>query len=145
MRRSFQVATIFTGVAALAGGFGPAAHAATTGPNALHPEIANQECGANNNGVSKWLHLYYPNNDHPAECFHGTGTTSADATIQAFCAGSTSGYIFGHLTASGNGFAVHYGRGSTRYYISSLTGIITNWTISKITISKMTGADHECT
>jgi hypothetical protein len=126
MRRSFQVATIFTGVAALAGGFGPAAHAAT-------------------NGVSKWLHLYYPNNDHPAECFHGTGTTSADATIQAFCAGSTSGYIFGHLTASGNGFAVHYGRGSTRYYISSLTGIITNWTISKITISKMTGADHECT
>jgi hypothetical protein len=72
MRRSFKLATVFTGAAALAGGYGPTALAATTQATEVHPDIGPaRECLANNGGVSNWVHLYYPNDDHPAMCIGG--------------------------------------------------------------------------
>jgi hypothetical protein len=91
MRRAFKLATVFTGAAAIAGGYGPAALAATT----QAATIPHQECGANNGGISNWVHLYYPNDDHPAECFHGTGGSSTRTTIASFCPGNNFGYFDG--------------------------------------------------
>jgi hypothetical protein len=113
MRRSFQAATVFTGVAALAGGFGPTALTATA-----QATIANQECLANNGGVSNWVHLYYPNNDHPAECFHNKGNVAAKGTIAQFCPGNNSGSLRG--TASGGAKAsFSFGPGEGRLPVSS--------------------------
>jgi hypothetical protein len=96
MRRSFKAATVFTGVAALAGGFAPAAFAATARPATVHPEITWKECGANDtNEISEWVHLYYPNDDHPAECFGGVGKHSVTAAIASFCPGNNSGIVSG--------------------------------------------------
>jgi hypothetical protein len=100
MRRSFRVATVFAGAAAITAGFGPAAFAAENAtPAAVDgPEV----CGANTGGISHWLHLFYPNDDHAAECLRtGTSPITVNGTITAFCAGSTSGYLYGQDTANG--------------------------------------------
>lgn len=165
MRRSFQVATVFTGVAAIAGGFGPAALAATTktpdagitptkaGPTALAPTTKNvtpaatttTECGANTGGVSRWAHIFYPNNDHPAECIHGSGTVAATGNITAICPGAVNISVFGKLTANGDHFSLYLAAApNTRYYISSITGYRTNLALSKIAVHD-TGGSQKCT
>jgi hypothetical protein len=88
MKRSFKAATVFAGVGAMTGAFAPAAFA-----NTAHVPTV-KECGANNGGVSTWVHLYYPNDDHPAECAGGSGITNAGATIASFCPGNNYGTIF---------------------------------------------------
>jgi hypothetical protein len=94
MRRSFKVATAFTGVAALAGGVGPTALATTT--YHVRPAFKVQQCGANNGGVSNWVHLYYPHNDHPAECIAGPAKNQAvNATVASFCSGNNYGSFYG--------------------------------------------------
>lgn len=96
MRRSFQLATVFTGVAGIAGGFGPTAFAPAAQAAAIRPDIlAWQSCGPNDGGISHWVHLYYPNDDHPAECFHGAGYHSATAVFASFCPGTNSGLVKG--------------------------------------------------
>jgi hypothetical protein len=135
------VATVFTGVAALAGGYAPTAFAATTQATPVRPDIGVQECGANNGGISNWVHLYYPNGDHPAECFHGKGFSSANATIASFCPGNNSGTIYGSV----NGTYI----APVLFYASSGRHEISYWTgyrevhISGIRISKWTG-DSKC-
>ena len=94
------MATVFTGVAAIAGGLGPTALAATTKPAVPLATHTTAECGANTGGVSKWLHLFYPNNDHPAECTHGSGFEAAKGTITAYCPGNTWGTLFGRFAGS---------------------------------------------
>jgi hypothetical protein len=126
MRRSFKLATTFTGVAALSGAYGPAALATTT-PTAVHPYIHNQECGPNNGGVSNWVHLYYPHNDHPAECFGGAGGTPANATISSFCPGNNNGYFLADGIVSPVVFNHNSGRNNIGpMHISYL--YISNWT-----------------
>jgi hypothetical protein len=101
MRRSFRVATVFTGAAAITAGFGPVAFAAenATPAGVNGPEV----CGANTGGISHWLHLFYPNDDHAAECVRtpASDPIPAKGTITAFCAGSTSGYLYGQNTVNG--------------------------------------------
>ena len=128
MRRSFRAATVFTGVAAIAGGFGPTALAAPATPT-------NQECGANNGGVSEWVHIYYPNNDHPAECFHGTGHAAVNATIYSYCAGNRQGYFFGH-SPGGADWSFHFSPGEGRHAIFG-RGI--NYDMTGISISGSAG------
>ena len=96
MRRSFKVATVFAGVGAMTGIFAPAALAAPPHATAAaEPGIGPwRECVANNGGVSNWVHVYYPNNDHPAECIGGAGHQNAGATIASFCPGNNNGHIF---------------------------------------------------
>jgi hypothetical protein len=80
MRRSFKVTTVFTGAAAVVGGYGPTALAATTQPAAVHPNIGPaRECGANN-GVSNWVYFYYLYNKHPAMCIGGAGVGNSKCT-----------------------------------------------------------------
>jgi hypothetical protein len=104
MKRSFKAATVFAGVGAATAIFAPAAlaapmHAAT----ATKPDIGPwRECGANNGGVSNWVHLYYPNDDHPAECVGGAGNLNAAATIYSFCPGNNNGFIYGSHSFSFN-------------------------------------------
>jgi hypothetical protein len=120
VKRSFKLATVFTGAGALTGIFAPAALAAPTHATALaRPDIGSwRECGANNGGVSNWVHLYYPNDDHPAECIGGAGNANANATIYSFCPGNNNGFIYGthsfsfkaghgrkHVSAYDHGFA----------------------------------------
>ena len=138
MRRSFRVATVFTGAAALAGGFGPTALAATTQTTAIHPDTpTNRICGANNGGVSHWVHLYYPNNDHPAECFHGSGYTNAGATIASFCPGNNGGYL--HGSVSGVGSTFHFGPGNGRHPVSWFDGYRGNFHVGGISILSTAG------
>lgn len=146
MRRSFRVATFFTGVAALSGGFGPTALAANANHTTAIPAIpTNQICGANNDGVSHWLHLFYPNDDHPAECFHGTGTVAVKGTIHSFCPGSASGFLSGHSTTLGSPYDIPF---NARYFRSGFRtkyGSVTNLNISKVTITRFVDVGYECT
>jgi hypothetical protein len=94
MRRSFKLATVFTGAAALAGGYGPTAFAATTQATALGLGQW-QLCGNNNNNVSHYLHIYY-STGHPPECIGGiVKHLPTNATVNAFCPGNNSGSLFG--------------------------------------------------
>jgi hypothetical protein len=101
MRRSFRVATVFTGMAAITAGLGPAAFAAEKATPATVD--GPQVCGANTGGISHWLHLFYPNDDHPAECLRTAVTSAipAKGTITAICPGSTSGFLSGKNTVNG--------------------------------------------
>jgi hypothetical protein len=58
MKRSFRVATVFTGAVATAAALAPAADAATVAPNTVTAGncISNQDGG--------WVHLYYSANAH---------------------------------------------------------------------------------
>jgi hypothetical protein len=93
MKRSFKAATVFAGMSAMTGMFAPAALAAPTHTTApAKPDIGPwRECGANNGGVSTWVHVYYPHDDHPAECIGGKGETAGYATMASFCPGNNNG------------------------------------------------------
>jgi hypothetical protein len=128
MKRSFKLATVFTGAGALTGVFAPAALAAPANTAAVaKPDIGPaKECGANNGGVSNWVHLYYPNNDHPAECIGGAGTLPVKATIRSFCAGNNNGYVTGNLP-------FHFHPSSPR------TDLLTNVQLTAVHISSWVG------
>jgi hypothetical protein len=105
MRTSFRVATVFTGAAALAGGLGPTAFAVPAQAATARPDIGPwRECGANNGGVSNWVHLYYPGDDHPAECIGGAGHAPTNATVSSFCPGNNNGHVYGSVKVSGNNY-----------------------------------------
>ncbi len=95
------MATVFTGAAAITAGLGPVAFAAqnATPAGVNGPEV----CGANTGGISHWLHLFYPNDDHPAECVRTplSDFIPAKGTITAYCPGSTNGFIYGQNTVNG--------------------------------------------
>ena len=128
VKRSFKAATVFAGVGAATGMFAPAALAAPANTAAVaKPDIGPaRECLANNGGVSTWVHLYYPNNDHPAECIGGAGTLAINATIRSFCPGNNNGFAsgavpisFSHSGVRGNlGFNDHL----SLIHISNWTG-----------------------
>jgi hypothetical protein len=138
MRRSFRVATVFTGVAAITGGLGPTALAATT-KTAAPEATTTTVCGANTGGVSRWLHVFYPNNDHPAECTHGSGFELATGTITAFCPGGTRGVLYGRLTATGSLAAISFSpANNTRFTFNG-----TNLALSGISVFD-TGGGQKC-
>jgi hypothetical protein len=139
MRRSFRAATVFTGAAALAGGFGPMALAATTqATTTVHPDIGPwRECGANNGGVSNWVHLYYPNNDHPAECIGGAGSTGGNATIASFCPGNNHGLIMGSVDGVYSPFPFYASQG--RHPVEYFDGYAGNYHVTGILIENWSG------
>ena len=135
MRRSFRVATVFTGVAAVAGGFGPTALAAAASRSG---SITNVVCGANNGGLSTWVHMYYPNDDHPAECVGGEGWTTANATIASLCPGNNFGDLFGSIGTRKSSLAFYASEG--RHTVEALTGVNNAYfRISRIAISSWSG------
>jgi hypothetical protein len=99
MRRSFRVATVFTGVGALAGGLGPTVFATTAQAAVIRPFIANKPCEDITITDADAV-FYYPNDDHPAECFYGSGVTAAGANIASLCPGYNNGSIWGFVDGS---------------------------------------------
>lgn len=55
-------------------------------------------------GKSHWVHLYYPNNDHVAECSGCTGRHSANATAASFCPGNNHDFISSTTNGKKPGF-----------------------------------------
>jgi hypothetical protein len=140
MRRSFRVATVFTGAAALAGGYGPAALAAATQTTAAAAGPVAQVCAANNDGVSHYMHFYYPNDDHPAECFHGLGRTGAGATIASFCPGTYGGVL--HGSVSHVGVSLPFGPGQGRHPVSYWDGFRANFHVGSMSVRSKVGSAH---
>jgi hypothetical protein len=134
MKRSFMAATVFAGAGAMTGMFAPAALAAPAQTTAAaQPDIGPwQECGANNGGVSNWVHIFYPNDDHPAECIGGSGTAAAAATIASFCPGNNIGWVF-----ASHSFRFSYGGG--RKHVSKYDQHAGYDKLSRIYISAWTG------
>lgn len=146
MRRSFKVATVFTGAAALAGGYGPTALATTAQPAAVHPDITPAgKCGANNGGISNWVHFFYLNDNHPAMCIGGKGGEPINGTIYSFCPGNNGGVIEGSDAGIPASFHFHPGEGraavTKQYYYPAYSSLFhVDW----ITISTANGT-AKCT
>lgn len=105
MRKSFRVATVFTGAAACAAVFAPAAGAAPVAPGATG-EITPKAVTGNNctAGEWNWTHMWYTTSEKHsiAACFAGTGTypIPGNKKFSYFCAGNNSGSLntnYGYL------------------------------------------------
>jgi hypothetical protein len=113
-KRSFKMATVFVGAAAATVGLGPAALAATALPASRQGSIRVSRCSANVNGISHWVHVYYPNGTHVPECFGFKGRTTAGANIVSACAGNNFGRLhfagFGSLSFGPGAGTARFGR-----------------------------------
>lgn len=101
MRKSFRVATVFTGAAACAAAFTPAAALAATattmaktqqmGPDTFHINCPGGKTGA----PTTSMHFYYaPSADHGPTCVGQLGHTSlGDTFYWSYCAGNNSGHL----------------------------------------------------
>jgi hypothetical protein len=95
MRKSFRVATVFTGVAACATALGPAAEAAPAAPaGRITGSIVGKNCTSS---LGNWVHLYYSQKEkHPTPaCFGNNGWYSLNPAKRFYyiCAGNNSGEI----------------------------------------------------
>ncbi len=130
MKRSFKVATVFTGVAALGAIAAPAANAAVVGPGTkATPNITGKSCGGFVSNY-KGLILAYTAGHAPA-CFSGTGTTGVggDPAFQSYCAGSAVGYL--------------YIGGKARAFTSNVHQL-GGQHVSKVDITRYTGGKTRC-
>jgi hypothetical protein len=103
MKRSFRVATVFTGAAA-AVSLTPAVNAVAMPGNAVQvpkaqeatPNITVENC---NSGTRQWIHLYYTAAEHHGPvCLGHPGTyivPNHNTVFQSFCAGNNFGRIIG--------------------------------------------------
>lgn len=100
--KTMRVATVFTGAAACAAAFAPAAHAATGFTRTAIKET--NSCGT----VPRWVHL--KNNIlHVSQCYGFDGITSAGGFAAAsICGGNNSGWV-----VSFYGDATHFKPGNT--------------------------------
>jgi hypothetical protein len=103
MKRTFRVATVFTGAAACGAALAPAAHAATAAPGAtaaLRPAVTH----AGNCPVSETnsVRLYYTSAENHLTplCAHGVSVGSpsiwgtAGKRFSSYCGGEYSGFLF---------------------------------------------------
>jgi hypothetical protein len=100
MKRSFRVATVFTGAAACAAVITPAAQAApmALGPTArITPDaVTVGKCSPNVNGNYNTLELVYTASEHHSPvCFHGSGYWFIGSGVKfaEYCADSKSGFL----------------------------------------------------
>jgi hypothetical protein len=130
IRRTMRVATTFTGAAACAAAFNPAAMAATGQPAARadHQQQLRNFAVAGNTRLSgsireaacsnsHWLHIEGPHDS--GECFggHGLLLLSPYPNMHAFCGGNNSGYIWGTDNLHSYTVYYHFGRGTTYYVL----------------------------
>ncbi len=95
MKKSFRVATMFTGIAA-ASALTPTATAMAATPGTTDqatPKISVEHCNSSNR---PWVHLYYTAaENHGPACFGNNGTyniTSGTRFVEA-CTGNNYGYL----------------------------------------------------
>jgi len=95
MRRSFRVATVFTGAAAAVATFTPAAGAAPITP--LAPAAADAHGQTCSSVVTSDLVLWYKGSTHHPACVSGRGFVGigdGNARFSQYCAGEYSGYLW---------------------------------------------------
>jgi hypothetical protein len=120
MKRSFRVASVFTGAAAATAAFAPAAMAAPTTTeapattNAAIPQTVPtvKLCAAS---TENWVHLTYtPTEKHAPECFGGYGTypIKSGRYFQSVCPGNNYGYV----VQSGHHYSFGKPEGSPVYW-----------------------------
>jgi hypothetical protein len=154
MRKSFQMATVFTGAAACAAAFAPTAGAATasttpvaragavtasTSP-AIRASIVSKECGA---GTNTWVHVYFPAGaDHGPVCFGDRGDTGVSNIILAgLCGGNNSGWINGYSTDHLGAKYIHFVRGTGERNFSQWPNVHGNLYVTFVSISRFSGGD----
>lgn len=152
--RCLRVATVFTGAAACAVGFGPAANAqpvhaqagVALAPGAAHhrtrfqvrPDGEETNCSA---GKSTWFHLYSKSGlgSHIEWCVGFSGYTPLNGivTAQGFCGGNNSGSFLGS-----NGVWHHFGHGTTIYLFKAKNGFPGSvYEVQGVSIFSWKGAD----
>jgi hypothetical protein len=127
IKKTMRVATTFTGAAACAVAFNPAAMAGTAGPAAaaqpgiaanhrISGSIREAQCGA---GTSQWMEIKGPYNS--VTCFGHRGILSLSPwpNMRAFCGGNNSGYIYGHDNLHSYTVYDHYGHGTYFWHLPS--------------------------
>jgi hypothetical protein len=125
IKKTMRVATTFTGAAACAVAFNPAAMAATGHPGARPGDqllrVANGNrrlSGSIRQGActdSNWLHIRQPDNSGTCFGFKGLLLLSPWPNMRAFCGGNNSGYIWGYDNLHSYEVYYHFGHG-TYYY-----------------------------
>lgn len=95
MKRSFRVATVFTGAAACAAVMTPAAQAARVAPgHGFAPDVTARICSPQTTGSENLVELTYVKG-HKPECFTGNGQTGIEgAPFNTYCADSKSGEMY---------------------------------------------------
>jgi hypothetical protein len=111
MKRSFKVATVFTGATAFAAAFTPTAGAVTVSAKTqlIKPDIFKKNCTLGHPTTS--VHFYWPAAAHHGPtCLGEAGTTSLGGTVFAsFCAGNNYGWF------SASGVHVPFGQSETLF------------------------------
>jgi hypothetical protein len=130
MKRSFRVATVFTGAAA-AVALTPALNAVAMPGNVAQvpkgqevtPNITVENC---NSGTRQWLHLYYTAAEHHGpSCFGHPGSYTIPNSRTAFaslCAGNNNGFLLG-ITRSGFFESVPFGPPDARLLLNGMTDV----------------------
>jgi hypothetical protein len=140
--KKVRVATTFTGAAACAFAFAPAAAAGTTQPVAAAP---GHEAGARPDGLEyacpggteHWLHLARVQGGDMCVGDVGKYPVSFPQSISRFCGGNNSGQFSGHPVNGGPKKIVHFGHGNYYATIRPVALII-----SHVDINKWGGYDH---
>lgn len=153
MRKSFQMATVFTGAAACAAVFAPTAGAVTarTAPavragaatartTAAVPATVSENCNA---GTKTWVHVYFPAGaDHGPVCFGDRGIVGvASVTLLGVCGGNNSGVIFGYSTDHQGFKSLPYGHGTTERNFSKWPGVHGDLRVTYVSIWSFKGGD----
>jgi hypothetical protein len=128
IKKTMRVATTFTGAAACAVAFNPAAMAATGQPAAQpgHEQHLRRMAIAGNTRLSgsirqgscaksHWLHIKSKYNGGECFGFRGLLLLSPYPNMRAFCGGNNSGYIWGNDNLHSYQVYQHFGRGTTYY------------------------------
>jgi hypothetical protein len=140
MRKAFKVATVFTGTAACAAAFAPAAGAATTaGTQQVEPATSHRNCviGPRTTSMVFW---WLSTANHGPTCVGGANNRGLRTTLgvdySKFCGGNNYGYVYGPSFASlqSNGtvitgrFHFHPGTGTAALGGALVDSVlITNW------------------
>jgi hypothetical protein len=136
MRRAFTVATVFTGTAACAAAFAPAAGAVTAARDQpLEPATSHRNCAIGPRTTST-VFWWLPSAHHGPTCVGGANNyrevTFVSNSYSAFCAGNNSGYyVVG-------GEAHYYKPGETK---ASILGTYAGTYITSVSIYGWTGHD----
>jgi hypothetical protein len=131
--KTMRVASTFTGAAACAVAFTPAAMAGTGHP-AVHqpvlnravphkvgrPDISLRGCTA---GTSNWFHIAYNKQSDICFGFKGTFVFSPNArpAETSFCGGNNKGWISGFNTKTGQFYFTRFGHGNFYAHIPNTT------------------------
>lgn len=149
IKKTMRVATTFTGAAACAVAFNPAAMAAAgqpaqTGHQQLDRMAGNRRISGHirsddceNPNESHWLHIEGPYGS--GECFGFSGILSLSPwdNMQAYCGGTNSGIIFGAAT---DGPKSYYSFKDNGTYYYHLPKSVTYFYVNRVMISQWHGS-----